>query len=308
MRIIFGYDGSDYADAAMDDLDNAGLPESADAEVMCAADVFHVFEPSEGVDIASPKIMVEAAARWRANVDAAIAEAQQTAERGATRLRRLFPKWKTVASGVADSPSWALIQRSEDAANDHKTPIMIVVGAAGHSAVGRFMFGSVANQILSNAGCQVRIGRRCIRGPDQPLRLMIGVDGSPESRLAVDQVAARSWPKESECHVISVIDSRMRTAHPSSTPLAATSSEAVALGLVGEARKQLEAAGLRVTTAVRTGRAASNLLREAEEYGAQGIFLGARGLGRRARFLLGSVSRSVAMNAACSVEIVRSRH
>jgi len=306
MRIIIGYDGSEYADAALDDLENAGLPEKMEAQVLCGADVFHVFEGSESADPNS-KLIVEAAERWRANVDAAVAEARQTAERGATHLKRLFPRWTIHATGVADSPSWALIQRGEGSGDATRAAKMIVVGAAGHSAVGRLMFGSVANQVLSNAGCSVRIGRSTMRMADEPMSILIGVDGSAESRLAVEEAKSRAWPRDTECRVVAVVDSRLRTAHPSTFPFTASTPDAVALALVGEARKSLEEAGLEVTTEVHTGRAAHYLLKEAAEFGAHCIFLGARGLGRTTRFLLGSVSRSVAMHATCSVEVVRGR-
>jgi nucleotide-binding universal stress UspA family protein len=47
------------------------------------------------------------------------------------------------------------------------------------------------------------------------------------------------------------------------------------------------------------------LLGEAESWGADCIFVGARGMGRVERFMLGSVSSAVAARAQCSVEIVR---
>jgi nucleotide-binding universal stress UspA family protein len=49
------------------------------------------------------------------------------------------------------------------------------------------------------------------------------------------------------------------------------------------------------------------LLREAETWNADCIFLGARGLNHGGRWLLGSVASAVASRATCSVEIVRSR-
>jgi len=47
------------------------------------------------------------------------------------------------------------------------------------------------------------------------------------------------------------------------------------------------------------------LLGEAESWGADCIFVGAKGMGRIERFLLGSVSSAVAARAHCSVEVVR---
>ena len=49
------------------------------------------------------------------------------------------------------------------------------------------------------------------------------------------------------------------------------------------------------------------ILQEAEGWGADCIFIGARGLNPLERLLLGSVSRSVAARAHCSVEVVRQR-
>ena len=51
--------------------------------------------------------------------------------------------------------------------------------------------------------------------------------------------------------------------------------------------------------------AKSLLLEEAERWGADCIFVGARGLNRLERLLLGSVSTAVAARARCSVEVVR---
>jgi nucleotide-binding universal stress UspA family protein len=45
---------------------------------------------------------------------------------------------------------------------------------------------------------------------------------------------------------------------------------------------------------------------EAEDLMAHCIFVGARGMGRLERFLIGSVSLGVATRAHCSVEVVRS--
>ena len=47
------------------------------------------------------------------------------------------------------------------------------------------------------------------------------------------------------------------------------------------------------------------LCSEAEDLMADCIFVGARGMGRLERFLIGSVSSGVAARAHCSVEVVR---
>lgn len=47
------------------------------------------------------------------------------------------------------------------------------------------------------------------------------------------------------------------------------------------------------------------ILNEAEAFGANLIVVGSHGYGVVKRFLLGSVAQAVALNAKCSVEIVR---
>jgi nucleotide-binding universal stress UspA family protein len=49
------------------------------------------------------------------------------------------------------------------------------------------------------------------------------------------------------------------------------------------------------------------LISEAEDWGADCIFVGARGLSHIERFWLGSVSTAVAPRAHCSVEVVREK-
>jgi Universal stress protein family len=63
--------------------------------------------------------------------------------------------------------------------------------------------------------------------------------------------------------------------------------------------------GLAVSSVIRACDPKHVLLDEAEHWRADGLFVGARGLSRVERFLLGSVSAAVAARAPCSVEVVR---
>ena len=75
--------------------------------------------------------------------------------------------------------------------------------------------------------------------------------------------------------------------------------------LLNAAADRLRNAGLTVTTMIREGKPKAEILTEAERSGVDCIFLGARGLGRVERVLLGSVSSAIAARAHCSVEVVR---
>lgn len=51
MKILIGYDGSDCAEAALDDLMRAGLPESAEAHIMSIAEVWLPPPPPSSYEI-----------------------------------------------------------------------------------------------------------------------------------------------------------------------------------------------------------------------------------------------------------------
>lgn len=69
----------------------------------------------------------------------------------------------------------------------------------------------------------------------------------------------------------------------------------------------LKDSGLIVSSVVKEENPKQLLISEAEDWGADCIFVGARGLGRIKRLWLGSVSTAVAQRAHCSVEVVREK-
>ena len=69
--------------------------------------------------------------------------------------------------------------------------------------------------------------------------------------------------------------------------------------------EKLRAAELVVSSVIINGDPKRLLVDEAEQWGADSIFVGARGLRLIDRLLLGSVSAAVAERAHCSVEVVR---
>ncbi|MGH8069352.1 MAG: universal stress protein [Candidatus Entotheonellia bacterium] len=76
-------------------------------------------------------------------------------------------------------------------------------------------------------------------------------------------------------------------------------------GYADAALDDLRWAGLTGFSVLREGHPQRALLEEIARWGADGVFVGSRGLGQVKRFLLGSVSAAMAMRAHCSVEVVR---
>jgi nucleotide-binding universal stress UspA family protein len=74
---------------------------------------------------------------------------------------------------------------------------------------------------------------------------------------------------------------------------------------INSAEEVLASAGLKVTASVLAGNPKEVILAEAKKWKADLIVVGSHGRRRFRRFLLGSVSEAVAMNAHCSVVVVR---
>ena len=317
MKLLIAYDGSDGAKAAIDDLPRAGLGSDVEARVLSVADVFPHLAASAAVPpppasgaVANQEAMARIGARAAALAKQAVTEAAGVADEGAARVRQLFPGWRVDARAVGDSPHWGVMKEAHACNAD-----LIVVGATGRSALGRFLLGSVSRAVVTHAACSVRVGRRGepdASSPAKPIRLLIGIDRSVGAATAVAAVAARHWPPDTEAAIITAIDLQLTTALPmilgpsEVLPVEARDEETlVSKSLHRIARELTESGGLRVTPVITRGNPKRILLAEAAARQADCIFVGATGLTRAERLLLGSVSASVANHAPCSVEIVR---
>jgi nucleotide-binding universal stress UspA family protein len=148
----------------------------------------------------------------------------------------------------------------------------------------------------------VRVARPRGAANDLP-RIIVGVDGSRGSDTAVAAVAGREWGAGTEVLLLCVFESRMAIAPPH----AFDDERAQKQSALERAAAQLAASNPRVTvtTLLGEGEPTAVIVDKAEEWSADCIFLGARGLGAMDRMLLGSVSTAVAMRAHCSVELVQ---
>ena len=84
---------------------------------------------------------------------------------------------------------------------------LILAGSHGHSAIGRFLLGSVAQDILRTAPCSVEIVRFAAGDASpspHPMKILVATDGSECSTAAVHAAAARPWPSGSQFMVLSV--------------------------------------------------------------------------------------------------------
>jgi nucleotide-binding universal stress UspA family protein len=311
MKILIGYDGSLCADAALDDLGRAGLPQSAEAQIISVAEIWLPPPPPSSYEIVEQAREVKVPSDLRRVYSKGCKAAKQalaSAERARDRVTAMFPNWQVSADSSCGSAAWELIFRA-----DSWQPDLIVVGSHGRTALGRFVLGSISQRVLNEARCSVRIARGRIEEPNSPVRVVIGVDGSPGSKAAVNAVANRVWPADSEVMLV-VVDDPLVPDYVGRLvpPLAKTIEEdrleerAWASDIAKECVEILRKAEISVTDMLREGDPKHELPEVAEEWGADCIFVGSTGFSNRfERFVLGSVSAAVAARAHCSVEVVR---
>jgi nucleotide-binding universal stress UspA family protein len=199
---------------------------------------------------------------------------------------------------------------------------LVLVGSHGVSGLVRFLLGSVAQAALRRSPCSVEIVRRPARDSataSTAMKILIATDGSDYAMAAVRSVAERPWPLGSQIRVVSVIPLVIFAGEMMSPAVApAYPPPDIVETLQKEARSRAEEAVARAhqvlsdarikaieTEFLPVGDARQEILEQAKNWDADLIVVGSHGYGGVDRFMLGSVSESVAMHAGCSVEVIR---
>jgi nucleotide-binding universal stress UspA family protein len=309
MKVLISYDGSRCSEAALDDLMRAGLPKTGVACVISVAEIWlPPVNPNGGaVDETDPYIE-KVLKRHREKGERALAEAQAFSKHAENRLKAILPGWQSQSYATYGSPAWEVLTKA-----DEFQPDLIVAGSHGQSAVSRFFLGSISQKILTEAHSSVRIARGRIEIDSSPIRIIVGFDSSKGAQAAVDSVASRDWPADTEVRLVSVTDPITPTAIGRFVPPIAVSVNEINEAekewlekLSSEAISRLKETGLIAGHEIHVGNPKKVLVEEAEAWGADCVFVGANAFGGRLeRFLIGSTSAAVASRAHCSVEVVR---
>ena len=147
------------------------------------------------------------------------------------------------------------------------------------------------------------------------MKVLLATDGSSCSEAAAREIAGRPWPEGSEVHVMSVVEAPITVApetwilpegYYEEIEKAAREQGAAAVDAAARIVSEAQGDRVRVVKELIAGVPKRAILEHAERVGADLIVLGSHGYRAFERFLLGSVSQSVAQHAKCSVEIVRS--
>jgi nucleotide-binding universal stress UspA family protein len=148
------------------------------------------------------------------------------------------------------------------------------------------------------------------------MKILLAVDGSEASLAAVEEAARTPWPTGSVVRIVSAAEFPFPT-QQWAAPMppgayeewerileeSSVENTARAMARFGE----IAGAQTEMTAKTLKGDPKIAILDEAEHWGADLIVVGAHGYNALERLLLGSVSRAVASQAKCSVEIARRR-
>jgi nucleotide-binding universal stress UspA family protein len=311
MKLLLAYDGSRCAEAAIDDLYHAGLPDTGAAHVISVAEVWLPRPDSvEGTNEVTSEYVKEITRVHLSKNQKILDEAAEHVRYAEQRVRTALPGWAVTSSATYGSPAWEVLASAEELRSD-----MIVVGSHGRSAISRFFLGSISQKVLTEAHCSVRVARGKNQIDPAPARLVVGFDGSRGATAAIDEIAGRYWHKGTKVRLITATDSlASRVIGDLVQPGLHVVDELGVLPrpwveqLADAAIMKLTGSGVGASFYIYEGSPKEILVKEAERWGADCIFVGANAYGSRLqRVLLGSTSGAVAARAHCSVEVVRTR-
>jgi len=186
---------------------------------------------------------------------------------------------------------------------------LVVVGAKGHSAIGRILLGSVSDYVATHAPVSVVVIRpRQGDATAHPRKVAIAYDGSKPSEVALDEFSKFDWSADEEVHVITASPKLevFREDILSSVMEEGARRRSEALRVAKSGADRLAGHGWTVTPKMlEAEHIGEGILEAAGAVGSDLIVLGDARRGALTRLFLGSTSRYVLRHAEQSVWIAR---
>ena len=174
---------------------------------------------------------------------------------------------------------------------------LILMGIGKHKPIDRVFAGETTLRVIRRASCPVLAVVNALEHP--PREVVVATDFSPESALAAESAAAL-LQHGATLRLVHVWEPS-RTANVELQAIERRYAESLP-----DRFERLAAAldvpdGITVAFETREGKAVAQLLESAELHGADMIVAGRHGLGRVARFFIGSVTTALVRAASCAV-------
>ena len=294
MRILLAEDGSEHVQAAVQLLSDLPLPKETEIYVLAVV-------PTS--DISRHSVL------------------EQVVELTGEKLRKTGVNVTTDVKGGI--PAETINNYADDKHAD-----LIVVGAKGLRATLGILLGGVAQQVIEYAHQPVLVVRAPYKGLQ---RILVVVDGSEYSQAALEYLGNLEkstsprfpLPVQADIRVMHVLPPLITAesiAHSWAygpdmiypVPIEDIDTDAIAeeeedqgSKLLEHAAQTLAAGGIKASTVLKRGDAASEILDYVKENDIDLVVSGSRGLSGVSSWLLGSVSRKLVHYANCSVLVIR---
>lgn len=204
---------------------------------------------------------------------------------------------------IEGHPAVTIVEKAAELGVD-----LVILGAQGHSLLARLLLGSVSDYVATHADCSVLVVRETefLSGNSQ-LKICIGFDDSQPCNHAIDELAELGWAREAKIDLVSAVV--LPVDNFSDMPLQFDPQDFVASHqtLINKAVDAIKPKlGDNVFGSVeQCAHVGLGLSTFVEREKSDVLVVGDKGRSFIARFLLGSVSRSVLHHAPCSIWIAR---
>ncbi len=289
-KILVGIDGSANAAAAL-----AWAVSEAEARGASVEAVYVWHEPS----------MAYSAAGYIPPVVGDVEDMAQLILDDTLKIVPDIPDVKIGLRGASGAPVDILTRAAEE-----PDVAMTALGTRGHGGVAGLLLGSVSHAMTHHSRKPLAIipGNCLDTGPQQSKqKIVVGVDGSEESKLALRWAAAEAAARDVSLEAVMVwsTPSRVVPAHPPLSALSLADQESKVEETLRAVVAGVDTNGVDVECTVVSGHPAAALLARAGT--AQLLVVGSRGLGRARETISGSVSHACTHHASLPVVVVPSR-
>lgn len=298
MKLLYATDGSEHAAAAARFLEALALT-AADSVRAVSVVPRPMLPTASGLDLVS--------AAWETMAEVHVEERRLAEEAVAAASASLAVRGVDASTEVRDGdPAREILEVAGEWGAD-----LILVGSQGLTGLERFFLGSVARNVAKHSRLPVLVAR----APAVALaQVLVATDGSDHATHAVTFAGRLPTPLVS--HFVATHVTRPYAPFPGLLPTDRPEfDEAVrevnrqhlaqAEVLVAEAASQLTAAGKVASSQVLEGDPADELIKAAQQAGADLIIAGARGVSLLEGLMVGSVADRLLKDATCSVLLVR---
>lgn len=292
MKILIAVDGSDHSNAAVRFLTQLQFADPIEASLVTVSN-----PPDIALNAASEFWYPEYLTHQQEFTDAAFTKAIEILADSGIKAGS-----ETLRGHIGD----AIVKHASDIDAD-----LVIVGAKGHTAVGRILLGSVSDYVATHAPCDVLVVRP-MQSDAEHLKLTLAYDESDASESVLDAYWTVNWQPETDAEVVTAAP-KLEIFHEEISPTTEkeTQQRLANAQATAESGKQAlikacEGTPHKIASrGVATEHIGEGLLHAAEDHSSDLIILGDAKRGTLTRWLLGSTSRYVLRHATQSIWIAR---